>query len=269
MTNYKPPRANSSSNVERTVGKLRVKADLSAVQMVSEEGVNVTFKTGNFPDYISTVMGGQEFMFTISDNKEKLFGLKPVMGMFRGKVVGFIGDGDNPPTPRTKSYQYSGNIVEYQYFLANIVVTAPEEYAGCVFTHMLRYNYRMAEDEKGRQVVGYASKGKHTEHLIEFDAVTGIWQFGPMPWSENILPAIEKRTLKADQEFQFSMKEGWINDVYPVTNPPKSEVVDGFDDEELDDGFSEDTLVDPGWDEETNSDKVSDEELPWDDDAPF
>lgn len=247
MTNYTPPRTNSSYTVNRLIGKLRTKPDNSAIQILLEEGGKITLASGDFPDYVVPEMGGQEFQFTFSEDKTKLFGVKPLVGMFKGRVVKYIGDGDAPPMYRTKSYTYQNSTVEYQYFLVEIEITSPAEFTGIQFTHMLRYNYRMAEDGKN-QVVGYASKGKHTEHLIEFDDVVSVWQFGAMAWSENILPEVQDRVLRAGKEFQFSMKDGWINDVYPLVSPVKAEEVEGFDDGDF---FANDALVDPGWEDET------------------
>jgi hypothetical protein len=67
------------------------------------------------------------------------------------------------------------------------------------------------------------SKGSRTKELEEFLSLAGAWNRGPMEWSDNILPALEKRILRADKSFSFLMKDGWIDTLYEADEPEESE----------------------------------------------
>jgi len=271
------PVAKSNYNNMSGIGKFRMNSDETKMQVflkdvprwATEEEILAAqekmFVINDIPDKCKfPLLQGKQLLITLSEDGSRIFQLSPIIGEFKGKLAGYVGD---PPTIRYKdNAKYP-----YQYFMVDIKITAPEEYAGLVVRHWPRFNYR-ATDVNGVQVIGYFSRGDHTLALQRMDKAFGVSDddLGLLKWSENPLPDLHRRGMHKANEFQFSMSQGKIDIFYPPLSSNPSESVEGFDDDwNADDGFTEDTLVDPGWDEETNSDKVSDEELPWDDDAPF
>jgi len=137
--------------------------------------------------------------------------------MFREKVTGFVARQDEEPAPQTKHVEFTDRAgkhhsYDYQYFLALIEITDGEA-KGAVMSAMVRYKFAEVEEEvkdKLRKVVGIKGHGKYTDFLADFLEVTGGADT-PMPWSDNILPTLEKRILRADKEFAFVVKNGYIN----------------------------------------------------------
>ena len=156
------------------------------------------------------------WMVQVTEDNE-VNGWKPYSGMFRGKVSGFVSKEGEEPAPQSKHVEFvddngKKHSYDYLYWLALVEITEGEA-EGCVMSAMVRYKFaEMLEevDGKERRVVGIKGHGKYTDFLEEFLEVTG-GATKPMPWSDNILPTLEKRILRADKEFSFVVKNGYIN----------------------------------------------------------
>ena len=85
----------------------------------------------------------------------------------------------------------------------------------------LHYRFMPAQVEvKGvmREVAAIpVSKSKAVEQLDNFIMATKAVVDGPIPYSDNILPTLQKRILRKEAEFKFIMKDGWINNIIPPT----------------------------------------------------
>ena len=161
-------------------------------------------------------MPSGKWMLRINDDNE-VTDWRPLSGMYRGKTKGFVSKSDEEPAPQTKHVEYTdkggkAHKYDYQYFMVLIEITEGEA-KGAVLAHKLRYKFAEVKEEVGgkeRSAVGIIGHGKYTEALEDYLSVSGGAD-KPMPWSDNILPTLEKRILRADKEFAFVVKEGWIN----------------------------------------------------------
>ena len=89
---------------------------------------------------------------------------------------------------------------------------------GMTVPYTLRYNF--GEDEDGNVCyTKWGAQSKHTPLLDEFLTVTKAWDDGPIPFTDNILPVLQKRILRKNASFQFVMKDGWINTLLDSDEP--------------------------------------------------
>jgi hypothetical protein len=164
-----------------------------------------------------------KWYLTLDSNNKKIFSYRPVNGLFVGKVQKFVARENEEPTPKT----HIGQDWSYQYFTILLEITKGDN-KGLVIPCMLRYHFGEAQDEvdgKTESVVAYSHiKSKYTPMLIEFCDVSGVWEKGPMPYKDNILPMIEKRILHESKEFQFVMKAGWVDSFIPIDQPMSEEL---------------------------------------------
>jgi hypothetical protein len=104
--------------------------------------------------------------------------------------------------------------------------------------------------------------------LSDFCDATGIWKFGPIPWDDNILPELEKRVNRADQEFNVVLNGGWVEHIYPIQDFDENESADVWEDEE-DQVIDMDEDREPPFDadepEEGESEQDEDEDFDWGD----
>jgi hypothetical protein len=203
---YKPPKVTSDrprglatiqSNEKKT--KFRVDfGDIEPVVLLAD-------------DCPSCIMAGNYYV-TLSSDKTKMLNMHPADGQYIGKVKSLIAKKNQPPAPMI----YKGENWSYPYFLALIELTRGKE-AGMQATYFLHYQFVEAIDEDGSKVAGIGHlKSKYTPTLEEFCDVTGVWKFGPIPYQDNILPKLEKRILRNDNEFNVLFKEGWIDKIWSL-----------------------------------------------------
>ena len=86
---------------------------------------------------------------------------------------------------------------------------------------------------------GYThNQSKYTPILERFCSVSGVWDKGAITYTDNLLPVLEKRILRADKEFRVEMVDGWVDRLFPnsnvVTEPdPDTDEIADPDEEEL------------------------------------
>jgi len=217
--------------------------------VIKQHIVDIKDCTDEVKEYICS----GEFVVNMSKDGDKIFSIYPYNGMFEGKVVGFSAKKDQPPSPYTyvgkdqKGKQYS-----YLFFVVNIGIASPSEFKGMQVPCFLRYNFEEYDLEVNgvvRKATRYSTtmKSKHTVFLDEYMGVTKSWDAGPIPYSDNILPKLEQRALRAEASFKFIVKKGFLTDFYQETtfapNKP-DEAFEGadFDGENLTDEPTEDTF---------------------------
>jgi hypothetical protein len=212
------------------LGEAQVRGDKKTVKLRFE-------KTGHVFSFRRTKKTAKlrpgRWYVQMSSGNDEVFSFHPWSGHFVGKVQGFSSKDGESPTPKLKKvdfYKDSGEHVKYSYtyFVVLIEITEPKKYAGLVVPMRLNYNFREAKDEQGRSITGLASKGSRTAELREFLSISGA-DTKPLKWSDNVLPPIEKRILRADKSFNFIIKNGWIDTLFEADEP--EEVEDWEEDE--------------------------------------
>lgn len=171
----------------------------------------------------------------LSNDESEIFSFHPWSGSFKGTVLEFASKDGEQPTPQIKKVDFNtkdGKHIKYEYlrFTVLIEITEPKKYAGITLPYLLAYNFLEAKDDQGRSIVGLMSKGNRTKDLAEFLRITGADQ-KPMKWSDNILPGLQRRILHVAKEFNFIIKDGWIDTLYEE-NEPEVEDLDWDENEE-------------------------------------
>lgn len=148
----------------------------------------------------------------LSTNKDKLFSLRPLSGMYDGKFKEFLAPKDEPPAPKM-----SGGKPEYQHLIFNplFVLTSPDV-EGMIVKYQWGLDYAFVDwvDAEGNHIVGYGKqleKSTHMQKVDEFMTLTGIWDRGAMKWQENILPMMQKRALDADKPLRIIVKDSFVD----------------------------------------------------------
>ena len=198
------------------IATVKVAGDKSKVKVTFEEDGKELITT-EFPKELKA----GKWYITLDSNNKKVFGYRPVNGLFVGKVNKFVARNDEVPTPQT----HIGKDWSYQYFTVLLEITKGDN-KGLLIPCMLRYNFAEAtEDDKS--VVAYCRpKSKYTPMLIEFMDCSGAWEKGIMPYKDNILPYIEKRVMHEAKQFQFVLKAGWVDSFIPLDQPISEELPD-------------------------------------------
>ena len=238
MAKYTPPKV-SGEFVQGEKGKaqVRIKNKTTFVRFDKTENVHKFKRTGD----IAKLKPGTWFI-QLSGDETEIYSFRPFAGNFRGKVESFVAKEGEEPRPKVREYKNKeGHEYTITTFTALIDILEPEKYAGISIPMTLRYNFREAKDGD-KSVVGLPDRGRHSKFLEEFCDLSGVWQRGPIKYSDNVLPEVEKRVLQADQPFMFIIKDGWVDTLYEVDEP-----VDEDD-----------------WDEPKEDIKESDDELSWD-----
>jgi hypothetical protein len=166
-------------------------------------------------------MKAGKWYVTLDGDNKKVFGYRPVNGLFVGKVNKFVARNDEVPTPQT----HIGKDWSYQYFTVLLEITKGDN-EGLVVPCMLRYHFSEAQEDE-KSVVAYSHpKSKYTPMLMEFCECAGVWNKGIMPYKDNILPLIEKRVMHEAKQFQFVLKAGWVDSFIPLDTPITEELPD-------------------------------------------
>lgn len=191
-----------------------------------------------WPDWVKPKsLEGKEWKVKLNPKKQVIYTITPINGMFTGKCVGFSSQEGQEPVPQFQEDQWGG----YQYFYPLIEITSGDESCiGCVLPYLWtdglseygkRLRYLFDSDDEGLvEYPPFGDRSVHIPKLIEFLDVIGVWEKGPLKFSDNILPKLQKRVLKANKEFQFVLKNGFFSTLMTDDSSSTTSVV--WDDDE-------------------------------------
>jgi hypothetical protein len=212
----------------------------------------------NCPDYVRK----GKFYVRMSADKKKMYSMTPLNGLFNsdGSHVTLRHPKDEKPAPKMDNFQ---NLC----FQVDIEITSGDckGMSACYPYSGLRYNFIPVEYE-GKQVVGVKGDKAPTKMLMNFKDVLGVDEKGPIAWSDNILPVLQKRITTLNRPFQFIVKSEehttkagkvmlvvGIDGLIPMDNATMDD-----DDEDMD-SEPEPTPAKKS----AKKSKVDDDELPW------
>jgi hypothetical protein len=161
-----------------------------------------------------------EFKVRLGKDGKSLIAMSPWSGMFRVHTIGFAHQKDKPPVPMVKTGKTGDQSWSYQYFMPLLEI-AEGDCKGMVVSYFLKYLFEGVEIEfNGKK--GVAAQFAHPKSpsypvLVEYCETTGITD-APIPWSDNILPALEKRILRKDNHFTILVKKGFVDSLYEESN---------------------------------------------------
>ncbi|HKZ39810.1 MAG TPA: hypothetical protein VJ044_02555 [Candidatus Hodarchaeales archaeon] len=226
-------------------GEAKVRVGNGKVQIIFKEDKDnpITLQRVDLPDYVKP----GTFYVSLSGEGEFL-GMRPTTALVRAKFVHFVAEEGEVPAPREypggssvrKSDNKPFSWEPYMAFIAVLEIT-DKEYKGMQIPVFLRYLF--VDDGEGN--VAIKGGGKNAELLESFLEVTSVYD-DDLPFSENVLPKLQKRLLKKGAEFVVMLKSGNVDSFSEIPE----------DDEDNSDFDNDDDLPAPD----------GDKEPPWEDD---
>jgi hypothetical protein len=241
---YKPPKV-SGEFVRGESGKAKVRIKNKRVYVKFEESGDI-YKFRQTRDLAKLKPG--TWYIQLNGEEDEIYSFRPFSGSFKGKVESFAAREGEEPRPKVKEYtNKEGKNYTITSFTVLVDILEPEKFAGITIPMVVRYNFREAKDGE-KSVVGLPDRGRHSKFLEEFCDLTGVWDRGPIKFSDNVLPEVEKRVLKADNAFMLVLKDGWVDTLFEADEPVDEDDWDEADDEPEAETESSDDDLD--WDEE-------------------
>lgn len=154
-----------------------------------------------------------DYNVAVSYDLSKLYNVAPWSATALCKFKQFASPKDQPPIPkypsdrvgRTKAgVTYDKN---YLQFVAQLEIEEPSHFQGMVIPGVFRYNF--AADTNGNTGITNL-RSKYTELLMSFlDRASGDVATLNLPFSDNILPALQRELQNRDRSFQVVIERGF------------------------------------------------------------
>lgn len=207
----------------------------------------------NVPEYRATGL----YRVRLSGNGEKLYSMTPAEGMYGVKVAKFASEENKPPVWLTKTGTGKNGVYTYFQFLVFLEIISGKE-TGMPVPAFLRYNFEADRDDPKLAVFSHP-KSKFTDQLEDFLTVSGVLPYlenGKIPFSDNLLPSMEKYLLRYGKDFTVLMKEGYIDKFLPrlenASEPVRKPVVETVTEAET-----------PSFPIEPDVEEVNENDPPW------
>jgi len=222
-------------------GEAKVRVGNGQVQIIFKDDKDTPyrFKKADLPQ---TAKPGT-FYVSLSGEGEFL-SMRPMNAIVRAKFTNFVAEEGEVPSPQEykggTARRKDGTSFSYDPYLATIAILeiTDKEYKEMTIPVFLRYLF--VDDGEGN--IAIKGGGKNADLLESFLEVTGVYDI-EIPFSENVLPRLQKHLLKKGAEFQVMLKNGNCDSFLELPD---------LDEENLDDS---DDLKDD------NTDKPDEEEL--------
>lgn len=214
---YKPPVKRNTGSLLQVKAQVEVHPKKPLVRLHLEDGEWIVLNKADCPQ---VVVNG-DFYVTLSEDKQKMFSLKPIEGLFVCQVSRFSAKPGEPPVPKT----FQGDKWSYQYFVVMLQIIEGN-LKGIEIPYSLRYYFADVDGEVGLSHPG----SKYHPLLAEFLEITGVWEKGPIKYQDNILPVLEKRILAQRRKFNVLVKDGWVDKIFVLkVEKPEPDIIDNED----------------------------------------
>lgn len=209
------PTEKPQSTTVRAIGACRWQEDGSLKVKIDDDPV-IKFPADKLPDNIKGKLLKGKLQFAMNQRKDQIYSIIPAEGAFKAKFDSFqTGKDEKLPQPHHitgKGTNQSGQEYPKDYWQFTALCRIMEgDFEGFVVPYFLRYDPFYMGNENGQQIAGIKMT-KHGERLLEFMDTLGVTD-NPLPWSDNLLPELQKRILKADRIFRIVIKKGYIDSV--------------------------------------------------------
>ena len=156
---------------------------------------------------------------SLDGNAKKIYGIRPLRGVFKVKCDKFAAEKDKEPAPKVNN---TWEIPFSEFTVLLEIVEGAEK--GMIIPMKLRYWFEETiEDNKSVVAYEFHPKSRYMPILTDFCDAFGVWEYGPMPYSDNILPFMEKRVKRANKIVQITVKNGWVDSILGAEDMPDTE----------------------------------------------
>jgi len=207
-------------------GEARIRVGNGQVQITFKDDQSnpLLFKKSDVPEYVKA---GQ-FYVSMSGDKE-ILSVRPINAIENARFAHFVAEEGEVPVPK----EYPGGTARrkdgttfaydaYRAFIAILEITN-NEYKGMTIPVFLRYLF--VDDGEGN--IAIKGSGKNAELVENFLEVSGVYD-QDIPYSDNVLPKLQKVLLKRRAEFQVMLKAGNVDSFMEL---PEQD--DNFDDDKM------------------------------------
>lgn len=198
-------------NGKNGLGKFTLLENGKARIRFEDEPKDYLFEVENLPEFYPTKPGREwDIKATLNKNGDKVNYITPATGDFTFKFQRFSGDEEKPPVAKVKqSTKGDGGTYLETHALMEVVKGG---WKGAILVFRL-YPKWLAKDEDGNmEVIG---EGTSPDRWRDFFKVTGITSHPDfIPFSENMLPEIQKMAQEIKKEFKGVIVRGWLDTVY-------------------------------------------------------
>lgn len=187
----------SSEQLKSGKATIAVNSEGNKFKVTFEDGFAKVFDKSDCPDAIKK---GNWFV-TLTSEGDGVLGLRPINAMTKAKFSHFVAGDDDIPVPFTKE----GKFGDYLAFIA--LLNLGGEYKGMVQPFFLYYKF--AEYDGNLVIKG---SGRSTDMLQGFLEACGVWD-QDIPFSDNVLPTLQKMILVEGKVFGLTIKDGWVDSI--------------------------------------------------------
>lgn len=199
------------------MGPAKVAVVGKVVQVVfKESGEIANMNTDALPEGVTKVPSG-EYLISLNKDRNKVYILHPLTATVEAEFIGFKKAPGQPPFPRPPTKQEGVNRKtgmtypkKWLEFVAFFKVVG-DQYKGLTIQLKLRYYFGVGNDGTHAAVKG---EGNHSQKLARFlDCTSGDIGSIKIPFSDNILPALEAYLLRQGRNVQLIMQNGWVETI--------------------------------------------------------
>ena len=189
--------ANGVANVQVDVNK-----ELVRISFIDGDDEGTTFKIDleNAPESIKT----GRFFVSLSGKGDSVYSVRPAVGTFIVQFVKWARKENTPPTPK----EIIGKFGAYSVMTALLKIVKGD------FKNMeipLSLAYKFCDDGSGNVAIPTSDKsGTAAERLINFLEACGVLD-EVLPFTDNVLPMLEKKILKKALPFSVVVKGGFVD----------------------------------------------------------
>ena len=214
-----PTEVRSGSYI-KGLAEVRIRDDAELVIVMDENGAKYTIPYD--ASDIGDIVNGR-YRVTVSSDGTKIFSITPVDGTFIVRYDGMVTQDGNLPMPKLmkggerKSKNGKGTWIAPDYLAFTVllkVISNPNKRIKIPYN--LNYSFEQYLDTKETLIPIGSSPLERTEKFLR---VAGYdFSTDSIPWSENVLPAVDDTLTDRAVKFQVFMKNGYVDDIAPM--PP-------------------------------------------------
>ena len=205
---YKFNRSSSGDFGEKGAAIVEINKEKGLFRVSFKDGGKHVLKLDKKPPQLTQ----GRWRVSLNKDQTEVVAFHPYSGSFQGQVSKLACKEGEPP----QFWESKGMYPDWM-FTVILVISSPENLKGVEVPYFLRNRFTEEKDDEGKSWVGIG-KGKHGDNLLKFLRLTGVEERGPMPFKSNLLPMVEKRIMHEPKEFGFTISDGWVDNVFPLSD---------------------------------------------------